>query len=77
LKVKVVDFLKSVEQLENPDAVALNRNFEQDSPFEGLKSLDQQIDVLSEKFNYIHPLEVPVSDRIDQRLDSKSGKFRP
>ncbi|KAH0551206.1 hypothetical protein KQX54_000460 [Cotesia glomerata] len=40
--------------------------------FTGLKTLDNQIAALEAHFGYIHPVEIPLGYRIDQKLDRHS-----
>lgn len=47
--------------------------FEFDNPFEGMRTLDQQIDALKKHCGYIEPIEIPLGYRLDNTLDSETA----
>ena len=77
LQRKVGKFFKEREMLQEPGVVELLQEFELDSPFEGLRSLSQQIGALKSYCNYIDAKEIPLDKRIDSGLDRETGTFVP
>lgn len=75
LLFKVVNYFKNLvtqffdrrDMREEAEVKDLLEHFEFDSPYQNLKSLDQQIDSLKEYYNYIEPEEKPLDKRRDQR----------
>ena len=77
LKRNVRKFFKEREMLEEPGVVELLQEFELDSPFEGLRSLSQQIGTLRSYCNYIDAKEIPLDKRTDSGLNRETGTFVP
>lgn len=53
----------------------INEIFEFDSPFEGLKSFNQQISALIKNTSYIEPLEILLGRRLDTRLEKTTLSY--
>ncbi|KYN14640.1 hypothetical protein ALC57_13147 [Trachymyrmex cornetzi] len=51
--------------------------FEFDNPFEGMRTLNQQIDALKKHYRYIEPIEIPLGYRLDNTLDSETATYIP
>lgn len=77
LKSKITKFFRERGIQNDPGVQNLLDEFELDSPFENLRTLDQQIEALTTECGYISPLEVPLGYRMDQILDRKSGTYKP
>ncbi|XP_074108723.1 uncharacterized protein LOC141533631 isoform X2 [Cotesia typhae] len=72
LKKKVSDFFVEEGLINNDRAKNILSAFNFDGMFTGLKTLDNQIAALEAHFGYIHPVEIPLGYRIDQKLDRSS-----
>lgn len=76
-------FKYNVEQFFNThglyddEAKTVLETFEFDSPFEGLKTLDGQIESLKSFSHYIEPVEVPLGYRMDSVLKRNSTVYKP
>ncbi|CAD6219684.1 GSCOCG00012934001-RA-CDS [Cotesia congregata] len=77
LKKKVSDFFVEEGLINNDRAKNILSAFNFDEMFTGLKTLDNQIAALEAHFGYIHPVEIPLGYRIDQKLDRSSGTYSP
>nr|XP_012224837.1 PREDICTED: uncharacterized protein LOC105673639 isoform X1 [Linepithema humile] len=77
LKTKVEQFLQSKEMLHDPDVNNLLNSFEIDKSFEGLRTLEQQMEVLTNNTEYIKPQEIPLGERIENAIDKKTGTSVP
>nr|XP_012218876.1 PREDICTED: uncharacterized protein LOC105670111 [Linepithema humile] len=48
-----------------------------DSPFEQMRTLDEQINALKKHCGYIEPIEILLGYRLDSKLDSKTATYIP
>ncbi|XP_057323483.1 uncharacterized protein LOC130670103 isoform X2 [Microplitis mediator] len=76
LKQKVEQFFNT-RQLHDDEAKDVLKAFAFDSPFDGLKTLNGQIELLKQHCHYIEPIEVPLGYRIDSILDKSTGTYMP
>ncbi|XP_033225045.1 uncharacterized protein LOC117177988 [Belonocnema kinseyi] len=72
-KQRVKRFFQRRHMINDDDVKDLLQTFEFDSSFEGLHTLDQQIDSLKEYCGYIGSTEMPLGKRRDQTLDRETG----
>lgn len=77
LKEKVKIFLSNKNMAEDVEAKELIKNFEFESPFDGCKTLSEQVNALKINCNYIDGKEIPLGDRIDNVLNKESDTTIP
>lgn len=77
LKQKVKQFFENQQLEDNNEAQNISNAFEFDSPFDGSKTLNQQIDALKQYCNYIEPIEIPLGYRTDSVLDRITSTYKP
>lgn len=85
LLLQTRDFLRSkVKQVLEEKAVLNDiglkdvlQVFDFDSPFRGLRTLEQQIEALKDNCGYIEPVEIPLGRRVDDPLDRETGMYIP
>lgn len=77
LEKKVLRKLSQSANIEKSIINEVKQIFEIDSPFDGLKTYDQQMKALIQNFKYIEPEEIPLGLRIDTRKDRNSCNYEP
>lgn len=77
LKGKVTNFFQDRNMIDVPEVVELIDHFSFESPFEGLRTLKDQIKSLEAYCKYIPAKEIPLNKRFDSRLDRETEMFLP
>lgn len=77
LKTKVEQFLQSRKMLDDPDVNDLLNSFHIKSSFEGLRTLEQQMEAVKCSTEYIEPQEIPLGIRIDNVIDKETSASVP
>lgn len=77
LKAKVKKVLQEKNVLDELGLQDVLQIFQFDSPFRGLRTLDQQIEALKNNCGYIEPIEMPLGYRVDDALDHETGMYIP
>lgn len=77
LKSAVTDHCKYKVLPDDFEFEKLLNIFNLESPFCGLRTLDEQIEALEENFNYIKAEEIPLDYRDDVALDKKTCSYLP
>lgn len=77
LKRKVSNKLNNWELINENRSKELLDIFDFENPFEGLRTLDQQIEILKKESEYISPTEIPLGYRLDMALDSETCSYVP
>ncbi|KAJ8668472.1 hypothetical protein QAD02_010135 [Eretmocerus hayati] len=77
LKTKFNDFLDHRQWLDANQKEELLDNFEFENPFEGRRTLEQQVEALRENFNFIESEGVPLGYREDLVLDRETCTYEP
>ena len=77
VKEKFTIFFKNKNLMDDPQAQNILATLDIEECFENLRTLEQQISALKEKFNFIEPIEKMLGGRTDQIFDSETGTFKP
>jgi len=70
-------FMESRQMLDDSDVSDLLKSFEVNKSFEGLRTIEQQMEALKSSTEYIESKEIPLGTRINNIIDKKTGTFVP
>lgn len=77
LKRRVSKHLRDQQLLDNDGITELLTVFDFENPFDGIRTLDQQIDTLRDRCGYIDSEEIPLGYRMDSALDRETCTYVP